>query len=246
MGTRLASFQLGGVTTRRRLQLSLLAAIALPLIVSMVMLGSSQLTDTINTGPEGGRERITSFFVTLFVLGLPIFVIVQLPRWWKRVLQVEIYENGLSSNGQFWSWSDFDRLVVYPDTMGVMLYNGDTLIFEVNGDKDSLAYLCDTLEQETSAAWLPRLIDAYQKGDTLRFGNLTLSREAVQQNDVRLPLAVLYDFVAEVKENRIALRRRNGVAVLVIILRGLPNGHLLSPLLENLFPDGRVKREATA
>jgi hypothetical protein len=160
-------------------------------------------------------------------------------------MQVEIYENGLSSNGQFWRWSDFDRLVVHPDTTGVMLYDGDTLIFEVSGDKDSLAYLRDTLEQETTAAWLPGLLGDYQKGDTLRFGNLTISREAVQQNEVRLPLAELYDYVAEVKENRIALRRRNGVAAMVVILRGLPNRHLLSPLLENLFPDGRVNREAT-
>ena len=186
----IASYQLGiptaayraKFTVRKAIAVAILFAVGLGILAVAIFDSSSVLLSTV----------IAVVISSVLFLAIPIWIVVDAVQ--SRDIQVYVCPAGLlylhrgKTEAIRWDQVDaFWRKVVKTSSYGIQtgtthrytLRRSDGATFKFNDNIDNVEALGNTIATETARTLWPRYIAAYQAGQTLPFGKISLNQQGV-------------------------------------------------------------------
>jgi len=188
-------------TIKKLIAVAFLFAVGLGILAVAILDSSSLLLSTL----------IAVVIASVLLLAIPLWIVVDAVR--SRDIQVYACPDGLlylhSGKTEAIRWDQvesFWRKVVKTSSYGIQtgtthrytLRRSDGATFKFNDNIDHVEALGNTIAAETARTLWPRYIAAYQAGQTLPFGKISLSQQGVTNGKEWLP----WHQVREIQINR--------------------------------------------
>lgn len=155
---------------------------------------------------------------------------------WVRSLRMVVCTEGLlrtyENTTESIRWDEIGEL--WCDRRGTYTFSrADSTHFIVNHVFRHSGELGATIEEEVTRRMLPRLLIAYQRGETLHFGPVQVNRRGIKTSEQALPW---YE-VGEIKEHMgiVAIMQKAGSPWSYVPMKQIPNFCVLEALIETLL-----------
>jgi hypothetical protein len=252
LGKPLAVFSVGG----RRLALELLMATVM-LLVGLTLMALPLLTFFV--GPRMGAGLVKLLIVGCVLAPASVIVAVRAFRTWG--LRVLVFPEGLVRyhRGQVatFFWDEIDTVWRKKNTGHLATATKTTLVFTVRlaGGEEfhfdeylpDLKRLGALIQRESLRHLLPRALEAYHLGETVRFGKMGVSREGLNNGSDTLPWSEVRGL--KIDEDKLTISKEGKwLAWHSASVSDIPNSHvfqaLVQQILDDKVPEGTRRGEA--
>lgn len=228
----IASYRLGIPTAAYRAKFTIKKAIAVAFLFAV---GLGMLAVVILDSSSASLSTlITVVIVSVLFLAIPIWVVVDALR--SRDIRVYVCPGGLlylhggKTEAMRWDQVEsFWRKIVKTSSYGIQtgtthrytLRRSDGATFTFNDNIGNVEALGNTIAEETARMLWPRYIAAYQAGQTLAFGKISLNQQGVNNGKEWLP----WHQVREIRINRgyLSFKKEGDKQGRVILAAEIPN-----------------------
>ncbi|MDX1996016.1 MAG: DUF6585 family protein [bacterium] len=227
-------FKFPGTTQNQILTMALLLTLGTFFMIPGVLLLAARFTRDNPPDDAYLIQQLPLMIFAVISIGFALRFFLR-PRWKKKGAEFVLRHNSLQINEEKYSWERLTLLsfveLSQPPRTTLQLFEGERGIFILTRVEPLMSELIQRLREKIEETQLPQLIERWQQGETLRFGNLTIHQTQLLQNDQVILLDEAKSWSQD-EDGTLSIRDRNGRGMGIIFTQWLPNGFLLLPLLD--------------